>query len=649
MFVAARLSALLSAYLLFTLIFVPPQHQAHAEGRPVCSGDMICLDQGWTDEQRWWWYTTSQGSRLLPLSWMLALDSGPTPSGPPRWFLSRSDVERWGYLPGTAPDRDVYGLPLGFAIDEQPGPEADIMCDSFPESCRGGLMRRKWVGMTCATCHTNDIQFGGKRVRVEGTSTLADFQTFEEDLLGALESAFQDGAKFSRFARIVLKARNSAVSRRQLRSQLAEHIAWQRRLQTANQSATRYGHARLDAQGHIFNKVAASARLPLMVGRVPADAPASYPFIWNTSQQEKIQWNGIAENSGRVKINDLETDLGALIRNTSEVIGVFAHIEADKGKAALGYPSSIRIKELVDLERMLATLKSPRWPENVLGAIDWQKAERGKVLFDSTGCSGCHERLAWDDLTSKIKASMHPIALMQTDIGLACNTYFHRSSAGNFKDQEIYIGPFNNGAESQKPGDNVIKDQDFTRNMLVNTILGAIIRQKPKIDAATTTSDIPAPERAPEHVRGNALIDLPGDLNEHGQVNREKCLNVKDRLLAYKARPLNGIWATAPYLHNGSVPTLYDLLLPSAASIHEPDKTAPGMKTRPESFGVGNNTFDPRKVGFITDPALNPTIFHVRDEKTGKAIAGNLNSGHTFGTTLTDDERYDLVEYLKTL
>ncbi len=62
-------------------------------------------------------------------------------------------------------------------------------------------------------------------------------------------------------------------------------------------------------------------------------------------------------------------------------------------------------------------------------------------------------------------------------------------------------------------------------------------------------------------------------------------------LLSYKARSLNGIWATAPYLHNGSVPTLYDLLLPVNAR-----EAAP--KARPVTFKVGAREFDPVKVGF---------------------------------------------------
>jgi hypothetical protein len=117
----------------------------------------------------------------------------------------------------------------------------------------------------------------------------------------------------------------------------------------------------------------------------------------------------------------------------------------------------------------------------------------------------------------------------------------------------------------------------------------------------------------------------------------------------YRARPLDGVWATAPYLHNGSVPTLRDMLLP--------------QDRRPASFCVGSREFDPVNVGVVTkadnkDPcAAGLTNFDV-------SLLGNSNRGHSFegketdvtklppgviGPALTGDERRSLVEYLKTL
>jgi hypothetical protein len=98
--------------------------------------------------------------------------------------------------------------------------------------------------------------------------------------------------------------------------------------------------------------------------------------------------------------------------------------------------------------------------------------------------------------------------------------------------------------------------------------------------------------------------------------------------LAYKARPLDGIWATAPYLHNGSVPTLRDLLMPVAQ--------------RPSTFYVGSREFDPINVGF--DSSVGDGRF-----KFDTTLDGNKNGGHTWGATLQPADREALIEYLKSL
>jgi hypothetical protein len=95
--------------------------------------------------------------------------------------------------------------------------------------------------------------------------------------------------------------------------------------------------------------------------------------------------------------------------------------------------------------------------------------------------------------------------------------------------------------------------------------------------------------------------------------------------------PLDGCWARAPYLHNGSVPTLWDLL-------ELPDK-------RPMVFYTGYDVYDPKNVGFVTSgPEAERIGF-----KFEVCIVGNSNAGHTYGTELRDDEQGDLIECLKTL
>lgn len=100
----------------------------------------------------------------------------------------------------------------------------------------------------------------------------------------------------------------------------------------------------------------------------------------------------------------------------------------------------------------------------------------------------------------------------------------------------------------------------------------------------------------------------------------------------YANQPLDGIWARAPYLHNGSVPTLRDLLEP-------PER-------RPAEFYRGYDLFDRNKVGFVSDvPEAKGRRFFKFDTK----VAGNANGGHIYGTRLTPAEKDAVVEYMKTL
>jgi mono/diheme cytochrome c family protein len=99
----------------------------------------------------------------------------------------------------------------------------------------------------------------------------------------------------------------------------------------------------------------------------------------------------------------------------------------------------------------------------------------------------------------------------------------------------------------------------------------------------------------------------------------------------YMAQALDGLWARAPYLHNGSVPTLADLL-------RDPDQ-------RPREFWVGYDVYDKEKVGFLSNGPEAQAAGRLFDTK----LPGNANSGHLYGTSLPEASKRALVEYLKTL
>lgn len=155
--------------------------------------------------------------------------------------------------------------------------------------------------------------------------------------------------------------------------------------------------------------------------------------------------------------------------------------------------------------------------------------------------------------------------------------------------------------------------------------LGLLIRKQYRRD-----------ERFRAAERGETLTPQEGDDDDlfFGEVD------LPQTPLGYKARPLAGAWATAPYLHNGSVPNLYQMLVPVAQ--------------RDKKFFVGRKEYDPVRVGYVLEPLSNNGFW------LDTTVPGNSNKGHEFsgsytgkpqngviGPILTDPERYALIEYLK--
>ena len=124
---------------------------------------------------------------------------------------------------------------------------------------------------------------------------------------------------------------------------------------------------------------------------------------------------------------------------------------------------------------------------------------------------------------------------------------------------------------------------------------------------------------------------------------------VEEPLIGYVASFLDGIWLRAPYLHNGSVPTLRDLLEP--------------LEKRPKVFYRGYDVYNPVKGGFVTSKAeadeigLTEKLERARLREDVERIGTRYdvsqrasgNQGHLFGTELSIEDKDRLVEYLKTL
>jgi hypothetical protein len=146
-----------------------------------------------------------------------------------------------------------------------------------------------------------------------------------------------------------------------------------------------------------------------------------------------------------------------------------------------------------------------------------------------------------------------------------------------------------------------------------------------------TNRPIPVAEVGTDRERMDTWTQAAAD--EANRRVRDMGINRPDmvKVEGYQAMPLDGLWMRAPYLHNGSVPTLRALLLPAGQ--------------RPSSFYRGYDVYDPVNVGFVTSgPEAERTGW--RHDTTER---GNGNQGHDYGATLPEGEKNALLEYLKTL
>ena len=650
--------------------------------------EITYLDQGWQPADSLWFYNVSQGSNLIPYDFFLVLEQKESRE----LFRNNQNILRYRYLPQKPTATNPDGLPLGMALDTYKG--------------------KRYMGYTCAACHTTQINYQGVGMRIDGGPAMADMENFMVDLAAAMEQTLEDQAKLDRFVAAVSEfddysEREEILADLQKFALRVESYTIINSPRTSTRPLTTYGYARLDAFGRIYNRVLehlvtpetlldAMSRAftpaeyalvfaevePILNGEEhdhlierirsapslsgddqtslkrlvklrdeifnPADAPVSYPFLWDIPQHDYVQWNGAVGNAG----------IGPIGRNAGQVIGVFGTLDWQKKKgvtlsSVLGgqgfdnphieFDSSVNIRNVRRVENQLRDLYSPKWPgaiENltdwpegkpVLPTIDIAKAEKGEVLFRSY-CEGCHENINRTSPDRRVVARMTGLEKMKTDAKAAKNSVEWSGYSGIVKGKYVDAG--------------------------VGKIL--LERKAPAVSLLTisTTNVVTTPDpdkifiqRWAERLFDFAITFFDNEVKasiKEGNYDPDSTVKPLQSLLAYKGRSLNGIWATAPYLHNGSVPTLYHLLLPKKRP-GDPDDGS----YRPDEFIVGSREFDPKYVGLKWD-GYDGFLFRTD-------IYGNGNGGHEYAAghtpqlngkvlpALNKDQRWQLVEYLKTL
>jgi len=554
----------------------------------------------WSPQARQAYYYTPQGTQVkgLRYDWFVALE---LPLSKDK-FATLDYLARFGFLidPQQQPSELNPGnLPVGFA--------------RYQEAKSGA----QFLDISCATCHTGELRYKGQAVRIDGGAALHSLASSVPTLRGggfgqalgmSMAFTYYNPLKFRRFAKTVL-GDQYPEGREQLRADFKEVL--DRLLSQAWNDThrglypTEEGFGRTDAFGRIANTVFGDVIDPsnYRVG----NAPVSYPQIWDIWKFDWVQWNGSA--------------MQPMARNLGEALGVGATLKIfDASGHAVPederYASSVRVRDLFNLEETTKQLKPPTWPEKIFGKVDLPLASQGRALF-TENCAYCHapdpkpedQRFA-PTRDPEWRMRIVPTRIVGTDPTAADNIADHRfdlSKLGWTKAELSKLGVKLFGTN--------LDEVDFTS---ISSAKGLAYITAYVENRAYQDAGISGQER--ERMDG---FGLP--------------IGVQEKR-GYKARPLHGIWATPPFLHNGSVPNLFQLLSP----IPERDK----------QFWVGNFEYDPKQAGFHTEKFDGGFLF-----KT--SITGNSNRGHEFrdgcrqdgviGRALQPEERWALIEYLKVM
>ena len=431
------------------------------------------------------------------------------------------------------------------------------------------------IGVNCAACHVGQIEHKGRAFRIDGGPNMLDIFSFFGDLADSASRLDID---------VLLKELRVSVSS-MTREGVQEYIDQLENMKKLNQPEnTPPLHGRADAFG--------TARAMFFADFRPLTAPASFPHIWGFEQTAWYHWNA---NTNSV-----------LERNIGQALGLGAGIDL------ANCSTTIELSALDRMERLGYKIGPPIWPEE-LGPIDRAAAARGRAIYMGEGtyntplrgdCAGCHEsyKIIQDGSAMLKDYTLLPLNVVGTDPNEAWNSMPRVLLHSDVCDGNR--GPMERKGFGQA---HMILLNNVRMEMRVKALSDHSLFNGGR-SAPVWRATVLCEDESQKEYKGRTVGDCP----------------------VYPAKPHLGVWATAPYLHNGSVPTLWDMLKPP--------------EERPQKFNVGHREYDPVNVGYVQTSPPDPK-YPVFDT----TVDGNHKTGHPFGTALADNEKRDLIEFLKSI
>lgn len=577
--------------------------------------EVIYLDNGFDTKDRQVFYHLTEGSEIYPVLWMRALKTMDD-----KYFLD--DVERIGFL--SDPD-NPDGLPIGLTSGLARGLEPF------------GPMS----GLNCAACHVGEFHYKGKRVRIDGAPNLLNTREFFVTLIGSALDTAKDPAKLIAFVAKVRELEEAKNKEEPSRIRLLgrklivglvkeEEQVLNAALKPILDSliAKEFESEAFDIRAAIKADIKDITELNEKIAKdLPADKIAGDLVNHSTVLKDVTDF---AEKHGSLKdvLGDLYIKL-RLLRGRAEFLKKLGMVGADKrteiwGPGRVDAFGSARAFLFEDGYPPLTPVSYP--PIFEVKSHTWFHYDNNTTTFLERNFGQALGVGAVWDKDSKTY-SLQPRNLRTLE------SLAHKLTAPKWPSKvfgEIDQQRANRGGKLYATYCAKCHDADKNVNFdKLDDLAG--IRTDP--NRATMFAEKVPPKNTPfpDMIRETLAEIKSVALAEFSPEEQEE---IKKEPVAwrapgtYSARSIKGSWSTAPYLHNGSVPTMYDLLLPA--------------KDRPKTFYVGSREFDVEKLGYVSDA----TKTLVDTTKAGNSNAGH--EGREFGTELSADERRDLLEYLKT-
>lgn len=574
-------------------------------------------------QEREIFYHLAEGSELIPLAWVKAIRN---PQDRRKFFLE--NPERFGLIPDPS---NVDSLPVGVTADET----VDLRF-------LGVIM----MGFNCSACHTNEITYQGSRLRIDGGPSRFNAELLQAELSLAMKETLKP-LHLIQFFLDLARERRPVRGTPSVPFTYGRHPAVQRWLGELVDAARTAEEDRFLAalDRAVRTDSAGSPAVNLM--NVPWDS-AHPAFQQLMRRYSELRAEGAqAELRAALPPDDsVAGDPQAAAARHGVIQEILITVRMLRDRLQLLHSQSGKHPSLGDTPDGPARVDAfgvarnrlyPNSPVPTTAPVSyphlWGFAQNVWLHYDANTTSVMERNLGqalgvggvFDPVT--LKSTLNPVNIHQLELMArrleppAWPAFFPAVDPAKVqRGQPLYVQNCA-GCHQDPPA----ADACFPTDSVGTDPLRAVNFAMPLGNGRFTDSVAPLLNRM--KYAAYETFRIPRD--QWSTYNVIPDDSVIWRVTGqYGVRTLAGAWATAPYLHNGSVPSLYELLLPASR--------------RSTSFPVGHPEYDPVRVGY----SMNAPAGTVRFDTS---LPGNANTGHEYGTNLSEEERMALLEYLKTL